>query len=763
MKKLNLFEFYSWGCKNYNENTQAFSIKFFKFMTNAYIALSYRKNLFIGGLFFLAFIISLIVSWNENVNRYSEWKEKFDIRNNQNKILITDMIKSQNPEIINKVINLNQISRNDTESICIESFNGKSSIEFEMLTTFVSSIKVLFLSEIDITCYKQINKTFIYISYIFVLFSYVLAIFLTFFEIIRKNIRRNKHSVVIGLNAYSSELIKNLCKNNIVKVYEEDKFNIYIDEAKLHGAIVISNSFSDVVSKNSDIYKASEIFIIDENDGKTLNYLSLLIDEETKNEKSFIYNPNIYVEIEDRDNRLFFENNGIFKLSSEDQDFNLVLISLDEIITHKIFEKKCLVENMNNKFNQDYELNILIIGFNNLVEEIIYHILKIGHFAGEKPVNITVLDKDYKYLNCKFSDWKTIGLNPYRKETSEEILWKIDFLDKNTLFNNDFYFHEENKKFNFDRIIIADKDTNTSVNVLSYLNKKFYSILHKQRVIIQLYNTHNKLNKTIDKNKFNFDSYFTFGAVEDICKPELIRNSKMSKISEITNNYKEKGKIDKQWNNLDTFTRESNVTEKLHMNIKLHHLGFKLELDNSIPDFTDYEQMVEKYKEKISNLPKENIIKSILNLPKITDLITIKIENPKNQEIEDKKLSELDSKDLIKNFEEAYNQNDLVCLSCIELSKKIYNLEDKKFLARIDKLAKVEHTRWNAMHLLNGWKRKNSKGKDLIKKEHFDICDWDTLTKEDPSVLKYDYKNIYQIPFVAFTLGFKIKKIKNEA
>ena len=52
--------------------------------------------------------------------------------------------------------------------------------------------------------------------------------------------------------------------------------------------------------------------------------------------------------------------------------------------------------------------------------------------------------------------------------------------------------------------------------------------------------------------------------------------------------------------------------------------------------------------------------------------------------------------------------------------------------------------------------------KDMIKKEHFDLCDWETLKEDDPYVVKYDYKNIYQIPFVAYCLGFEIMKIEEE-
>ena len=756
----------------------AYKLEAYKFMTKAYTTIYAKKNIFIGGFFIIAFLMTFTTSWYENVGKFDDWKSKFEERNINNELVISKMLQNNTAENLNKVFNLNQISRNDSENLCIESFNGKGSKDFEIFSTVVSSIKVLFLSEVDVTCYEQKSKWIIYTAYILVLLSYVLAIFLIFFEVVRNNLIRKNHSVVIGLNNYSAELIKNLTKENVVKVYESDKFNPLIEQIKEFGAIVITKSFSEVVKKDSDIYKANEIFIMDENDGLTLNYLSELTNSSINN-SYFENKPKIYVQIENRDNRLFFEKNGIFKLSDTNQDYDLVLISIDEIIAHRLFEKRCLTENFIDKPNQDKSLQILIVGFNNLVEEIVYHILKIGHFTGEEPICITVVDDNYEFLNSKYSDWKKIGLSPYNNDDTKQVLWKLNFVSKNSLYENSFYVNEK-KHFNFDRVIIADKNNDVSVNVLSYLNKRFYSILNKQKVIIQLYNIHNFLNKTIDNNSDTFNLYYTFGAVEVICKPDLIRNSNMSKIAEITNNYKEDliKEPHKEWNKLDSFTRESNITEKQHMNIKLHYLGLKLISDNKIKNFNNYEEIVKKYKEKILNLPSDSVIKDILELPYFKELVSIKLDNNK-----EKKLSKFNESELIEKFKIAYAQNDLICLSCIEFSKYNLNLNDDIFKNKIKKLAIIEHTRWNVIHLLNGWskmddhkhielKKLDDKEKyEKFKKEnklHINLCDFKTLEEQESnknmkmSVIKYDYKNIYQIPFVAFSLGYKIEKMNDE-
>ena len=109
----------------------------------------------------------------------------------------------------------------------------------------------------------------------------------------------------------------------------------------------------------------------------------------------------------------------------------------------------------------------------------------------------------------------------------------------------------------------------------------------------------------------------------------------------------------------------------------------------------------------------------------------------------------------------------MMAISLVEFYLKIkYNTTHRDL---IDNLAQLEHKRWNAYHILNGWKRMSKERKeqgkvtkDMIGKEHYDLCDWETLKKDDPSVVKYDYKNIYQIPFVAYCLGFEIVEIEEE-
>jgi hypothetical protein len=235
---------------------------------------------------------------------------------------------------------------------------------------------------------------------------------------------------------------------------------------------------------------------------------------------------------------------------------------------------------------------------------------------------------------------------------------------------------------------------------------------------------------------------YTFGDIERTVTLDNIKNNSLYKVAEYTNDFKETDES-KKWINIDSFTRESNITEKLHIDIKLHLFGLEFKKSNQKLETID---SVKNYIDKNKSLLKNNFIEAI-KLPYVQDLL-------KNHQI-----SDFDK--FIKN-----NDNLIETAFACSLINFYCNIKDKtNHVEIIHRLAQIEHTRWNAYHILNGWRRKKNKTddrKDMLKKEHFDLCDWETLNKEDKEVIKYDYKNIYHIPFVAYCLGFDIIEINNE-
>jgi hypothetical protein len=69
----------------------------------------------------------------------------------------------------------------------------------------------------------------------------------------------------------------------------------------------------------------------------------------------------------------------------------------------------------------------------------------------------------------------------------------------------------------------------------------------------------------------------------------------------------------------------------------------------------------------------------------------------------------------------------------------------------IDRLAQLEHARWNAERLLAGWRY--GAAKDIKKKLNPCIVSWDDLSED---IRKYDYDPIKNIPVLLAKIGYEI-------
>ena len=190
---------------------------------------------------------------------------------------------------------------------------------------------------------------------------------------------------------------------------------------------------------------------------------------------------------------------------------------------------------------------------------------------------------------------------------------------------------------------------------INYINNNYYTELASKKTIIQVYNEHININNRIDFDKQTYKNFFTFGDIDTIVTYENITNNRLYEISKTTNDYKE---IDdnKKWINTDSFTRESNITEKLHMNVKLDYFNLEIDWKNvkvskekvALPTLYDFydcffseEVFVEKkslidgllnsfYEKNISLFTKTNILE-IIKLPMVLDVLSDTFGKYKNQ------------------------------------------------------------------------------------------------------------------------------------
>jgi hypothetical protein len=165
------------------------------------------------------------------------------------------------------------------------------------------------------------------------------------------------------------------------------------------------------------------------------------------------------------------------------------------------------------------------------------------------------------------------------------------------------------------------------------------------------------------------------------------------------------------WENLPLFKRRSNSTEKRHIAFKLAALSWVLPNKDLAPD-------------KLSFDSKDTFI------PYLTQLS------------EDAQISE--SGPLINDW----------FLSVMK--QKNSTLTQKELVNRIELIARSEHARWNAFHVVNNWKYGREKSEE--NKIHNCLLSWKDLHDYKSDVVKYDYMNLYNITSLDYNYIDGIKK-----
>jgi len=84
----------------------------------------------------------------------------------------------------------------------------------------------------------------------------------------------------------------------------------------------------------------------------------------------------------------------------------------------------------------------------------------------------------------------------------------------------------------------------------------------------------------------------------------------------------------------------------------------------------------------------------------------------------------------------------------------LFNIKENVTTTEYDLLANLEHARWNAERLLDGWRY--GQDKDLVSKLNPCIVAWDKL---DLPTRKYDYEPVDNIPVLLVKIGFEVYKI----
>ncbi len=282
-------------------------------------------------------------------------------------------------------------------------------------------------------------------------------------ENMRKNNRlkrwSSKHSftLVLGLNQKSFDLTKDLLRNNKkVVIVHTDHDNIFLPELKQHPNIITvqGNLSSSTILRNIGAPNALKVFIMGDTDSeniRAIQELDILDNSEGEAADRFVH-------LEDENKRRFLHNSLSNNGQNRTNIFNIYENTVRRLFLYHPVDRFYL-----NPLTS--HTHAVIIGFDKLGKHLVINLLKQGHYARDKYLDIAVYCK-----NAQEEEEIFLLENPqFRKDA---------FKHKDT-FSDIYNYTWSNIHLSFEEIPVSD------VGWLSEENSIFRAI--KSHKILNLY------------------------------------------------------------------------------------------------------------------------------------------------------------------------------------------------------------------------------------------------------------------------------------
>lgn len=506
------------------------------------------------------------------------------------------------------------------------------------------------------------------------------------------------HYVISGLGDRGMALARDLIKNGkTVAAIEIDPGNPHIKTfIELGGIIVEGDARENSELEQAAIRRAAHLFLLTGADISNLEILHAAKAMIGDNPVSL----KCHVHIANRENRALFEEGGVFFPPIQPNGLQLCLFNVYENAAIALFQAHTLGDNADTVASGAEPVRLLIAGLGRMGEAVLLEAMQLGHFCNQVPIEITVLGNDAKSAERHF-------LQRYR-EVSKHFggmglgLWNLHFIDSidaaaplgrytdilachddedmALVFVNDLWerWQSEENQRSTRFFLYSSSGRDISNKVIAFGN--FSQACSEKAVIAKEIETMAKAKHEDEYNKKKLKDE----------NPDLYADvtSQRSSWNEAFTRFDQSAPQAKKlaWQSLSLLKQASNLTEIRHYGIKLHALGLK----------TDVSQ--------VSTVDTTNI--DLANYPWLSEFKLDKVS------------------------------------TLIACSLQATRLDKAALIERIDQLAKSEHNRWNAFHVLNNF---HYGEKDELKRSHDCLLNWDDLTEKKYDTLKWDYLNIYQM------------------
>ena len=524
--------------------------------------------------------------------------------------------------------------------------------------------------------------------------------------------RGNNHIIIVGAGQKGKTLMLDWIKEmespsaakKLIVCIEKDKNNPNIDALKDKGIIFIFGEAQDEdVLEKAKAIKSDYFVTLTDMDTTNIEIVSTLMKMKDINKtiKCYIHIANNEFYDFFRANR-FKENKNIdikvFNLHSNSA--RMLLRDKENLLGKSVFKTASDLADSSKK------VRVAILGFGKLAESILIHILQLGHFYNANPIEVTVIYDNERDENINLEDEFNNHYDVLKEEYNGKY-WDVKLID-------DGYFDDMHMEF--DHVVIAYENEFESLSNLMKMLKKYNDKIIDNKIDIAIYsNSFKNTAEVIQEDKLSkgetvFKYVRTFGEINKTCSYDMVINESLDKMAILNNRqyntlhgYSDKTKTaEEEWQSLDIFTKDSNRYLIEHMPMKKYIIETFIQSRNS---------SINKY-EEIKNSISEKFFSHEGMKPINWDSMGV------------------------------------------DKTKYATHMSEEEII----NLGKLEHRRWNAFHILNGWKtmsleqlnvrveglighdEKDGKQKDRVKKLHSCIVSWEELDNVS-NAMNHDYKS----------------------
>ena len=501
------------------------------------------------------------------------------------------------------------------------------------------------------------------------------------------------HVIICGAGEKGKTLgLDWLTKHPDTKLFyiEPDETNPNIETLEEAGAVIVKGKAQEkTILERVLIEKASHIVMTTDFDTTNMEIVSTIMAMEKVSQRKTKLP--CYVHLLHNE---FYDFFLAKQFDAENAPIDVKIFNIYSNAARMIFsdEKKVLGYNLfdtvENIKNPELTYKVAVLGFGKMGENILVHLLQLGHFYNGRPIDVTVVFDQDRDENKNVLDEFTKQYNILNEQYNGHY-WNVRFIDDGDFFES---------AMDYKQIIIGYESEFESLSNLMKLIKRFNDVMIENNVDIALYsNSFENTAAIINSEKTVFNQVRTFGEVNVTCNYDIVINQNLDGMAILNNKhynelhgYDDKNKTAQQeWQSLSMFLKDSNRYLMEHNKIKKHIIDIFI---NACKKPGDYEALKKSIESKYFSYPGMKI-----------------------------------------NWNAMGVQN---------TQYGTHLTEDE-----IVTLGKVEHKRWNAFHILNGWKElpvpANSTSKikkDPIRKAHPCITTWEGLDIVSENH-QHDYKS----------------------